>query len=159
MDLERIKSILALVREHDLAELEIEEAGVRLKVRQHRPYVVPAIPAAGSPPGGSAAPRAETPQDVPASVAQASNGADDEREVVVKSPIVGTFYRSPSPESDPFAEIGQRVSPGKVLCIIESMKLMNEIESDVAGEILEVFPSNGAPVEYGERLFSIRTAA
>jgi acetyl-CoA carboxylase biotin carboxyl carrier protein len=156
MDLERIKSILALVREHDLAELEIEEAGVRLKVRQHRPYVVPAIPAAGSPPGGSAAPRAETPQDVPASVAQASNGADDEREVVVKSPIVGTFYRSPEPGAAAFVEVGSVVKKGQVLCIIEAMKLMNEIDSEYDGEIAGIYVENGQPVQYGDRLFAIR---
>ena len=78
---------------------------------------------------------------------------------VITSPIVGTFYRSPSPESDPFAQVGQKVAKGKILCIIESMKLMNEIESDVEGEIVEVYPKSGQPVEYGEKLFAIRLAA
>ena len=78
---------------------------------------------------------------------------------MITSPIVGTFYRSPSPEADPFAEIGQKISRGKILCIIESMKLMNEIESDVEGEIVEVYARNGQPVEYGEKLFAIRLAA
>jgi acetyl-CoA carboxylase biotin carboxyl carrier protein len=78
---------------------------------------------------------------------------------VITSPIVGTFYRAPSTEADPFAEVGQRVSRGKILCIIESMKLMNEIESDVEGEIVEVYPRNGQPVEYGEKLFAIKLAA
>jgi len=78
---------------------------------------------------------------------------------VITSPIVGTFYRAPSSEADPFAEVGQRISRGKILCIIESMKLMNEIESDVEGEIVEVYPRNGQPVEYGEKLFAIKLAA
>jgi acetyl-CoA carboxylase biotin carboxyl carrier protein len=85
--------------------------------------------------------------------------AVDENVHVITSPIVGTFYRSPSPESDPFAEIGQRIGKGKILCIIESMKLMNEIESDVEGEVVAVYPRNGQPVEYGEKLFAIRLAA
>jgi len=91
--------------------------------------------------------------------AAAAEPAADENVHVITSPIVGTFYRAPSPEADPFAEIGQKVSRGKVLCIIESMKLMNEIESDVEGEIVEVYPRSGQPVEYGERLFAIRLAA
>ena len=85
--------------------------------------------------------------------------AEDENVHVITSPIVGTFYRSPSPESDAFAEIGQRIAKGKILCIIESMKLMNEIESDVEGEVVAVYPRNGQPVEYGEKLFAIRLAA
>jgi acetyl-CoA carboxylase biotin carboxyl carrier protein len=78
---------------------------------------------------------------------------------IVTSPIVGTFYRSPSPEADAFAEVGERVGKGKILCIIESMKLMNEIESDVEGEIVAVYARNGQPVVYGEKLFGIRLAA
>jgi acetyl-CoA carboxylase biotin carboxyl carrier protein len=85
--------------------------------------------------------------------------AADENVHVITSPIVGTFYRSASPEADPFAEIGSRISKGKILCIIESMKLMNEIESDVEGEVVAVYPRNGQPVEYGEKLFAIRLAA
>jgi len=76
---------------------------------------------------------------------------------VITSPIVGTFYRSPNPESDAFANVGDRVTKGKVLCIIEAMKLMNEIESDVDGVLAMVYPVNGQPVEYGEKLFAVRT--
>jgi acetyl-CoA carboxylase biotin carboxyl carrier protein len=108
----------------------------------------------------------ETPPGVPGEAAvltaQASlSAAQKEAEGVhvITSPIVGTFYRSPSPEADPFAEVGERVGKGKILCIIESMKLMNEIESDVEGEIVAVYARNGQPVEYGERLFGIRLAA
>jgi acetyl-CoA carboxylase biotin carboxyl carrier protein len=75
---------------------------------------------------------------------------------VIKSPIVGTFYWAPSPDAEPFVTVGAHVEPGQVLCIIEAMKLMNEIESDVAGEVAKIFPANGTPVEYGEPLFGIR---
>ena len=75
---------------------------------------------------------------------------------MISSPIVGTFYRSANPETEPFVTIGDHVSKGKVICIIEAMKLMNEIESDVDGEIVKVFPQNGQPVEYGEKLFAVR---
>src|ERR1700737_2466618 len=98
---------------------------------------------AAAPPTVQALPAAETPANVH----------------VITSPIVGTFYRAASPEAESFAEVGQRVSRGKILCIIESMKLMNEIESDVEGEIVEVYPRNGQPVEYGEKLFAIRLCA
>jgi acetyl-CoA carboxylase biotin carboxyl carrier protein len=94
----------------------------------------------------------------PAPVLEGESLADQNVHVIT-SPIVGTFYRSPSPESDPFAQVGERVAKGKILCIIESMKLMNEIESDVEGEVVAVFPRNGQPVEYGEKLFAIRLAA
>ncbi|HEY7575850.1 MAG TPA: acetyl-CoA carboxylase biotin carboxyl carrier protein [Thermoanaerobaculia bacterium] len=153
MSFKEIKELIDLVSERGLAGLEVERSGFRLRIEGIAPAVTAAPPAivVGAP--ALTAPATE------AAPASASAPAEDVNVHVITSPIVGTFYRSPSPESDPFAEIGQRVSPGKVLCIIESMKLMNEIESDVAGEILEVFPSNGAPVEYGERLFAIRTAA
>jgi acetyl-CoA carboxylase biotin carboxyl carrier protein len=153
LSFKEIKELIDLDSERGLAGLEVERSGFRLRIEGIAPAVTAAPPAivVGAP--ALAAPATE------AAPTSASAPAEDANVHVITSPIVGTFYRSPSPESDPFAEIGQRVSPGKVLCIIESMKLMNEIESDVAGEILEVFPSNGAPVEYGERLFAIRTAA
>jgi acetyl-CoA carboxylase biotin carboxyl carrier protein len=108
---------------------------------------VPAVPAAAAALPASAEPAAARPPEP---------GPDVH---VITSPIVGTFYRAPSSEADPFAEVGQRVARGKILCIIESMKLMNEIESDVEGEIVEVYPRNGQPVEYGEKLFAIKLAA
>ena len=100
-----------------------------------------------------------SPADRAAAPTAAEAPAADENVHVITSPIVGTFYRSPSPEAEAFAEIGQRIAKGKILCIIESMKLMNEIESDVEGEVVAVYPRNGQPVEYGEKLFAIRLAA
>ena len=155
MDLERIKSILALVREHDLAELEIEEAGVRLKVRKHRPSVVPAVAVPGSPSGTSSALPAETLSHTIASAPQTQD-VENDREMIVKSPIVGTFYRSAEPGAAAFVEVGSMVKKGQVLCIIEAMKLRNEIDSEYDGEISSIYVENGQPVQYGERLFAIK---
>jgi acetyl-CoA carboxylase biotin carboxyl carrier protein len=160
MDLDQIKQILDLVREHELSELEIEHDGLRVKVRKERngaPVVVshaPAAPAAHAQaaiaaPAGPAVPQAAAPASV--------TDADAEVELaVVKSPIVGTFYRSSEPGSASFVEIGSVVKKGDVLCIIEAMKLMNEIDSEYDGEIANVYVENGQPVQYGERLFAIR---
>ena len=156
LSFKEIKELIALVSERGLGSIEVERAGFRLKVEgRPAPRVLESTEAAlssalaASATANAAAAAAETPaaEQLPEDVH------------VITSPIVGTFYRSPSPESDPFAEIGQKISRGKILCIIESMKLMNEIESDVAGEIVEVYPRNGQPVEYGEKLFAIRLAA
>lgn len=158
MDLDQIKQILDLVRQHELSEFEIEHEGLRLKIRkdangtpivsthgQVLPPPVPAAPASGpiTPPVGPASPAAE---------------AGDEIELaVVKSPIVGTFYRSPEPGTASFVDVGSTVKKGDVLCIIEAMKLMNEIDSEYDGEIVNVYIENGQAVQYGERLFAIRT--
>jgi acetyl-CoA carboxylase biotin carboxyl carrier protein len=143
-----IKELIDLACERGLSALEIEQAGFRVRIE------------AASRGNGLAASAADVRGAVAFPVPSAPGPPKPEEGLhVVTSPIVGTFYRSASPEADPFAEVGQRVSRGKILCIIESMKLMNEIESDVEGEIIEVYPRNGQPVEYGEKLFSIRLAA
>lgn len=153
LSFKEIKELIALVSERGLGSIEVERAGFRLKVEgRPAPLVLESSEAALSSSlaaSATAAAAAETP---------ASEQLSEDVHVIT-SPIVGTFYRSPSPESDPFAEVGQKISRGKILCIIESMKLMNEIESDVAGEIVEVYPRNGQPVEYGEKLFAIKLAA
>jgi acetyl-CoA carboxylase biotin carboxyl carrier protein len=157
--LKEIRELIDLVADRGLGGLEIERSGFRLRIDGVRPAaaeipVVATLPAASQPVAAAAA--APRPVAAPAEEAEAEA---DENVHVITSPIVGTFYRSPSPESDPFAQIGERISKGKILCIIESMKLMNEIESDVEGEVLAVYPRNGQPVEYGEKLFAIRLAA
>jgi acetyl-CoA carboxylase biotin carboxyl carrier protein len=164
MDLNQIKQILDLVREHELAELEIEHDGLRLKVRKdaNGAHVVtgpaPAVPAVMTPPAAAAAP-APTPVTASTVSAPAADApADTDIELaVVKSPIVGTFYRSSEPGAAPFVEIGSTVKKGQVLCIIEAMKLMNEIDSEYDGEVVNVYVENGQPVQYAERLFAIRT--
>ena len=152
LSFKEIKELIDLVSERGLSGLEIERTGFRLRIEGGRPATANGLAEAASvekaalspgTPGSSAEPAAEEAEDVH----------------VITSPIVGTFYRAPSPEAESFAEVGSRVSKGKVLCIIESMKLMNEIESDVEGEIVAVYARNGQPVEYGEKLFGIRLAA
>jgi len=162
---EQIKELIELVGERRLQGLELERSGFRLKIDGQTAAPVAASPApAAEAPGESARPQASgsAPSASPApSSAPAAEAPADEPEIpdgahVVESPIVGTFYRRPSPDQDPFVEVGDRVKKGQTLCIVEAMKLMNEIESDVDGVILEVFPQNAQPVEFEEPLFSIR---
>jgi acetyl-CoA carboxylase biotin carboxyl carrier protein len=161
MDFDEIERILELVREHELTEFELERDGLKLRVRK----------TAGPPP--QAAPQALPHQAVathaqhvsplppmsPAALPPAVLPDEPELELaVVKSPIVGTFYRSSEPDAAPFVDVGDRVKKDQVLCIIEAMKLMNEITSEYEGEIVSVYVENGKPVQYGERLFAIKTS-
>jgi acetyl-CoA carboxylase biotin carboxyl carrier protein len=157
LDLDQLKKILDLVREHELAEFEIEHEGLRLKVRKDSAGALTTVPAITHPNVQPVAPPpVSAAQPVPAPAAPVP--ADSEIELaVVKSPIVGTFYRSPEPGAASFVEIGSLVKKGQVLCIIEAMKLMNEIDSEYEGEIVNVYVESGQPVQYGERLFAIRT--
>jgi acetyl-CoA carboxylase biotin carboxyl carrier protein len=147
MTIEEIKELLQVFKESDVAEMEVQRGNNRLRLRRAgsmQDYVVSASPATPSVQASSAeaavpaAPKADTGQ------------------VLVKSPIVGTYYDAPSPDAPSFVKVGDTVEPGQVLCIIESMKLMNEIESEVAGVVAAKLMENGRPVEYGEALFSIR---
>ena len=166
MDFSDIERILELVRQHDLAEFELERDGLKLRVRKagttpafHAPHI-PAVPliAGTAPPGSSTpAPPAQASQ-APAAPAGAEIEDESLELAVVKSPIVGTFYRAPEPGAPAFVEVGQRVKKDQVICIIEAMKLMNEITSEYDGEIVTAYVDNGKPVQYGERLFAIRTA-
>jgi acetyl-CoA carboxylase biotin carboxyl carrier protein len=154
LSLKEIRELIDLVTERGLAGLEIERAGFRLRIDGRRIAAQTARDAGAPAPAASAAAPA-SPAAEPAPEAE----TEEANIHVVTSPIVGTFYRAPSPEADPFAQVGERIAKGKILCIIESMKLMNEIESDVEGEVVAVYPRNGQPVEYGEKLFAIRLAA
>jgi len=165
INVEQLKQILNLVREHDLSELEIEQEGLRVKVRKDGTGGVVVQPAAGAATDAAAAPArpAATTSVVPpgsaATIPTALQGdaQSDVELAVVKSPIVGTFYRSPEPGAAAFVDIGTTVKKGQVLCIIEAMKLMNEIDSEYDGEVVNVYVESGQPVQYGERLFAIRT--
>jgi acetyl-CoA carboxylase biotin carboxyl carrier protein len=165
MDFSDIERILELVRLHDLAEFELERDGLKLRVRKAgvspafhatpmhmMPVVAPLAPQAAL--GASPAAR---PADA-AGDALADGETEAVELAVVKSPIVGTFYRCPEPGATAFVEIGQRVKKDQVLCIIEAMKLMNEITSEYEGEVVSAYVENGKPVQYGERLFAIKTA-
>jgi acetyl-CoA carboxylase biotin carboxyl carrier protein len=158
MNVDAIKQLLELVREHELAEFELEQDGLRLRVRKQSPPTVIAAPVSVAAPLPLGVPPA-APVAAPAAVAPAAPAEEDESVelAVVTSPIVGTFYRSPDPTSASFVETGQRVRKGQTLCIIEAMKLMNEIESEYEGEIVKVYVENGQPVQYGERLFAVKT--
>jgi acetyl-CoA carboxylase biotin carboxyl carrier protein len=162
MTIEEIKEILQLFSESGVAELEVQRGENRVRVRRAAtvqevvvptgqqtilapmgaPMIPPAIPV--SPPGTNSSGSAAAP------------AAALDNQILVKSPIVGTFYESPAPGSAPFIRVGDHVEPGQVLCIIESMKLMNEIEAEVSGMVTAKLVENGRPVEYGEALFSIR---
>jgi acetyl-CoA carboxylase biotin carboxyl carrier protein len=157
MNLDDIRQILDLVREHDLAELEIERDGLKVRVRKAGDRVAvlpPALPdpAAAPPPAAVAAAPLASPAAVPVEETPGVELA------VIKSPIVGTFYRSAEPGAQPFVDVGDAVRKGQVLCIIEAMKLMNEIESDCDGEISAVYVENGRPVQFGDRLFAVKVA-
>lgn len=153
IDLKTLEKLLSLAKKHKLAELEVEDGKSRFKIRT-------ALDAGGgkmmmaSPVGASASVSVESTAALPDSAKKLSSSEDD-RYVKVASPFVGTFYRSPSPDADAYVQEGQMVRKGDVLCIVEAMKLMNEIESEVNGKVVSVLAENGQPVEYGEPLFVI----
>ena len=157
MDFDEIKLILAMVREHDLAEFELEHQGFKIRIRKDggHPVVVttPVAVAAAVPAVAAQAPAASA----PAASAEVPTADDGEMELaIVKSPIVGTFYRASEPGARAFVEVGDVVRKGQVLCIIEAMKLMNEIDSEYEGEVVKVYVDNGQAVQFDERLFAIR---
>ena len=138
MDIRKIKKLIELLEESNLAELEIREGEASVRISRY----------------GLAAPSVPVPAPAPAAPAESQAQALPEGHVV-HSPMVGTFYQAPAPGSNPFVQIGQEVQPGDVLCIIEAMKMLNQIESDVAGAVKAILGENGQPVEYGQPLFVI----
>jgi len=155
MDLRKLKTLIDLVAESGIAEIEVTEGEDKVRIVKSAaapPFVAAPAPVAtvqaGAAPG-AAPPVLTAPPAAEAPAPEAARGN------VVKSPMVGTFYRSPSPGAKAFIELGQSVKPGDTLCIIEAMKLLNEIEAEVAGEVREILVENGQPVEYGQPLFVI----
>lgn len=156
MDLDEIKQILDMMREHDLAEFELERDNIKLRLRKSTGGwngAVPPMPQAPYVAAASAPSAADGHASAPPILAPANEDIDL---AIVKSPIVGTFYRAAEPGADPFTDVGQTVKKGQVLCIIEAMKLMNEINAECDGEIVKVYVENGQAVHYGERLFAIK---
>jgi acetyl-CoA carboxylase biotin carboxyl carrier protein len=157
MDFDEITKILDMMREHELSEFELERENFKIRLRKlggghwvsaaPQPQMAPAPTNPGIPAAGGAA-----------GVPVLSAAEEDMEFAVVKSPIVGTFYRAPEPEAKPYAEVGDTVKKGQVLCIIEAMKLMNEINAEIDGEVVKVYVENGHAVQYGERLFAIKPA-
>ena len=149
MDLRKLKKLIDLVQESGIAELEITEGEEKVKIV--RGGVVSVMAASSSPAAPPAEPRA-APAGPPAPAAPVDAPGGQEGHVV-KAPMVGTFYRSASPDAKPFVEVGQTVKEGETICIVEAMKLMNEIEADAAGVVKAILVENGQPVEYGQPLF------
>ena len=164
MDLKEVKKLIELVSEKGFAEFEIEHDGFRLHISRFKePAVIQAAPT----PVILSAPMPIAAETVAPAVAQPSTPAPpparpeppktESAQHVIRSPIVGTFYRSPSPQAKPFVNVGDRVEADQVVCIIEAMKLMNEIQAEISGVIAEIYVQNGQPVEYGQPLFGITT--
>ncbi len=145
MNLDELKELLGLLKDTDITELVIEKEGTKIKIRRERflgPFEIRQTTVTS--------PLSQVEQK-----AQPSQEEETKRLITVTAPIVGTFYRSPSPDAPPFVEVGTRVKKGQTLCVIEAMKLMNEVESEVDGVVVRILVENGQPVEYGEPLFLI----
>ncbi|MFA5362556.1 MAG: acetyl-CoA carboxylase biotin carboxyl carrier protein [Candidatus Omnitrophota bacterium] len=148
MNLKEIKEMVNLMNENNLVELEIEKDGTRIRLKKtgsaiegmNQPIVIE---------------RGKTSPEQAAETARLAEAKQAAKTVEIRAPMVGTFYRAPSPESPPYVEAGQNIEPGQVICIIEAMKLMNEIKSEISGKILEILVENAEPVEYGQPLFII----
>jgi len=161
VNMEELRELITLLRDNGLAELELENEGFRVRLRResavgesshasvphHAPAPVAEAPAPAAAPSGPAHPGT-----------QATTAAAQDQDLhIIQSPIVGTFYRSPSPTAESFVKIGSNVEPETVVCIIEAMKLMNEIQAETSGEVVKIYVENGQPVEYGQPLFGIQS--
>jgi oxaloacetate decarboxylase alpha subunit len=160
MNIKEIKELIEAVCRNGIAELEVERAGVKVRIRKEgqtslmgsalpAPGLAASYPASNSSPIGGVSSPTKPATD-------ASLVVNDDNLFIVRSPIVGTFYRAANPNGEPFVKLGDLVESGQILCIIEAMKLMNEIESEVSGEVVKIYLENGEPVEFGQSLFGIR---
>ena len=163
VNMDELRELILLLRDNGLAELELENEGFRVRLRRDSALSEAAAPAV--PPAPVTVPdKSSEPASAPAASGpshpgtQATTAASQDQDLhIISSPIVGTFYRSPSPSADPFVKIGSNVEQDTVVCIIEAMKLMNEIQAEASGEVVKVYVENGQPVEYGQPLFGIRS--
>jgi len=142
MELEELKALIELLKDTDITELQVEKEGTKLKIKREKMLTSIEMPL-------------QKPSAIYNKPVEVPSEEDTQRLITITSPIVGTFFRAPSPDANPFVEIGSKVEKGQVLCIIEAMKLMNEIESETDGIIVKILVENGQPVEYGEPLFLI----
>jgi acetyl-CoA carboxylase biotin carboxyl carrier protein len=165
VNLEELRELIALLRDNGLAELELEREDFRVRLRREGAsgagdnvrYVAAPVGATADQQAPAANPSASGAPPAPPGAQPATAAAPDQDLHIIPSPIVGTFYRSPSPAADPFVKIGSNVEPESVVCIIEAMKLMNEIQAEATGEVVKIYVENGQPVEYGQPLFGIRS--
>jgi acetyl-CoA carboxylase biotin carboxyl carrier protein len=161
LNFKEILELIDKVADRGIGAVEIEQAGLKVRIegKSSEPQVIHSY--AGDRPAPPPAPVPPAPP-TPAEKAATEKAAEDAAEVglhIITSPIVGTFYRSANPESEPFVNVGDRIARGQVLCIVEAMKLMNEIESDVDGVVTRIYPQNGQPIEYGEKLFAVKLSS
>jgi len=167
VNMEELRELIALLRDNGLAELELEREDFRVRLRREGTGVYgdhgsaftvtemvrnPMVAASPAPPAAPA-----TPPPAPAGTHTETASSDEQNLHIIPSPIVGTFYRSPSPSAEAFVKIGTNVEPQTVVCIIEAMKLMNEIQAEASGEVVKIYVENGQPVEYGQPLFGIKS--
>ena len=163
VNMEELRELIALLRDNGLAELELEREDFRVRLRREGTAVSgdhgALTQTAGQvTPGPAPAPSASpAPPPPPAGTHAPATASEDQNLHIIPSPIVGTFYRSPSPSAEPFVKIGTSVEPQSVVCIIEAMKLMNEIQAEASGEVVKIYVENGQPVEYGQPLFGIKS--
>lgn len=161
VNMDELRELIALLHDNGLAELELERDNFRVRLRREGAYTPSSYPTEVAAPAGAvsrpqvAAPVTSSPAHPGA---QAETAASEDQDLhIIPSPIVGTFYRSASPTADPFVKIGSNVEPESVVCIIEAMKLMNEIQAEIGGEVAKIYVENGQPVEYGQPLFGIKS--
>mgnify|MGYP001553380083 CR=1 FL=1 len=155
MDIRKVKKLIELLDESGIAEIEITEGEEAVRISRYAAGTPVAPAPAPAPVAAAPAPQAPPPAAAPAQSAEAAAGPPDEDGYLVPAPMVGTFYSASSPGAAPYVQVGDRVSEGDTLCIIEAMKMMNQIEADVAGVIKSIRVQNGEPVEYGQTLFVI----
>ncbi len=156
MDIAQIRKLIRLIQHSDVTEIEVTEGDQTVRIRRGQPAV-----AAPAPQAAPAAQTVQAPEPAAAPAGEPSPTAEAEAsgKLIVRSPMVGTFYRAPSPEAEPFVKVGQKVKKGDILCIIEAMKLMNEIESEYDGVVEEILVDNASPLEYGQPMFVIAPLA
>lgn len=153
-DVRRIRRLIELMNNHDLQEMDLRQGDTRIQLRRAGDPVIAGSPVVGPPPGPAPLPAAPTPATPPPSAAAP---ADDPNMTVVKSPMVGTFYAAPDPDSSPYVKVGDPIGKETTVCIVEAMKVFNEIQAEVAGTITAVLVENGEPVEFGQPLFKVKT--
>ena len=166
MNLKEIRELIEFLKEQDIAEFELERGDVKVRIKRGAEATVAhetryvAMPTAAAPANGGTVTELQAAAALPSVVPAPPKEAPPEEDLhLLKSPIVGTFYESPSPGAPPFVKPGDKVTLGQVICIVEAMKLMNEIECDIAGEVVKMLVANNQPIEYGQALYAIRPSA
>jgi acetyl-CoA carboxylase biotin carboxyl carrier protein len=157
MDFKQIQELIKLVNDSNIGEVSVEQKDFKITIKQKEEHITQVVASMQQAPM-QALPQQQAPQALPAAQSAAETKAAPSNTITIKSPMIGTFYRRPSPDKPNFLEIGDEVTPGKVVCIIEAMKLFNEIESEVSGKIVKILVEDASPVEYDQPLFLVEPA-